>query len=97
MRIQEPEHNLIAGRSIRRQHGGVTRLRLQVIGKIGCSHARIKRVNIVCGIDAVAIAITDVVIKLAGEKLREENELVVLVFFKRFRRCPNSPSTVSCN
>lgn len=62
----------------------MTRLRLQVRDKVLCRHARIKQVSIVCGIDAVAIAIADEVIKLAGEKLREKNGLVVLVFFKRF-------------
>jgi hypothetical protein len=47
----------------------MTRVWLQVIGKIFCSHARIQLASKVCAIDTVAIAITDVVIKLANEKL----------------------------
>lgn len=67
--IQEAQHNLIAGRSILRHCGGMTRVRLQVIGKVVCGYAWVKLASKVLAIDPVAIAIADEVVKLANEKL----------------------------
>lgn len=50
----------------------MTRVRLQVIGKVVCGHAWVKLASKVLAIDTVAIAIADKVVKLANEKLREK-------------------------
>jgi hypothetical protein len=47
----------------------MTRIRLQITDNVGCRHAGIKRLSIGFGIDTVAIAIADVIVKLASKEL----------------------------
>lgn len=50
----------------------MARIRLQIIGEVLFSHARIKLASIGFVVDAAAIAVADEVIKLANKELSEK-------------------------